>query len=214
MSVLFITNTIIMSDNEDNQSEFKELKSEISELKSEMVSLRYQLRSSIDKLNLSLSRKSDVKRKDYSEYNDIFDHPDTEQITITFDPDHFKQLKLDKLHKFLIEINYEPYVMSKQDLLTYCTDLGKHISIYLTYQSYINNLIYDTYDDGDARMSFTYKYGKPISFTLLFDRDYDVCVKYDISPDIHKAESYKYGYNKILGYPWNTGTIYIKKIVY
>jgi hypothetical protein len=80
----------------------------------------------------------------YSEYKHLFPCPSSDEIKVTLDDhDQFKNAfqNYNLLHEFLVEINYEPYMLSeKKDIKVYCNDYCKYISVYLTFQSYINNL--------------------------------------------------------------------------
>jgi hypothetical protein len=179
-----------------------------------------KFKSQLDELTSSIDElRSDVKKiinhllrsiPNYSKYNDIFGKPNYNITYIFFDSNKIKAINLDKLHDFLIDINYEPYMLFEtkkpSKIMAYCSDLYKYTSIYLTYQSYINNLRYTMYDEFNLDLRLDRYDDKPC-VVVRFTSDDDIYIKYEIlDPSSDKQESLG-GYDELMT------SIYIKKIV-
>jgi hypothetical protein len=160
------------------------LESEKTELfNKEIISLKEQL-SNENKQMIKLDIK--VAEKAQNDYKNLFKYPSSDNIIINQN-DH-KQFKktynnYEKLHEFLIIMDYEPYTIHiqnkylSQELLMkmYCEDYFRYVSVYLTYQSYVNNL--ECSYVNDASQYIVYNNGKCI---VKFIKNLDEYTKYDV----------------------------------
>lgn len=149
--------------------------------------------------------KSQSKKK--IEYKRLFSYPSSSfMIMLRSNHTQFKHTFKEyvKLHKFLIDIDYEPYVHSdKKDIVEYLDDYYHYVSIYLTFQSYINNLIHaETIFTCSLNPCYKNKtlYGITVdskdNFTIMFEHNYNVYIKYYVCskssryPELHKHNYY------------------------
>jgi len=150
-------------------------------------------------------------------YKNLFPHPRKETVTISknYCDSIINDSKLcDQIHNFLIDINYEPYtenshrpmVDEKQTnyVQLFCSDFYKFMGVFVTYQSYMNNL-----EIGTMRATIITENEKQYeAFEILLRRDRRRSIKYDISKNNRETPiSYTYGYD--LSFSNDIITVYV-----
>jgi hypothetical protein len=196
------------SDDKMIQNQLIDMNNRLSSLEKhhkEQKDLSLMQKQMVDMNNrLSQLEKHSDKPKDYNKYKNLFSHPSSEKITI--DRSMHEAFKLmfkqhDMLHQFLVDIDYEPYmayVSDKKIRMTnvFCNEFVRYVSVYLTFQSYINKLKCDApYNYYHSEKYMIYYNNDALDIT--FCRHYDNYIKYDICIQVKDKtpESYKYGYD-------------------